>query len=200
MSMISDLILVAEPFALEAPNASPIIKAAIKFKIMQIDKKRFTFFIISCVVVFLIALQATGNLNASEIIGFNRNLKNYNAKLQIFDRNSNRVAFFKVAVAKSDEQKMYGLMNLKQLPKEYGMLFPFKETQVITMWMKNTEIPLDMIFIDDDNEIATIKNNAQPNSLEIISSEKEVKYVLEINGGLAKELGIKVRQKVQILN
>lgn len=196
MSMISDLILVGEPFALAAPHASQ----EIKFKIMQIDKKRFTFFIISCAVVFLIALQATGKLNASEIVGFNRDLKNYNAKLQIFDRNSNRVASFKVAIAKSDEQKMYGLMNLTKLPKEYGMFFPFKESQVITMWMKNTKIPLDMIFIDDDNEIATIKSNAKPNSLEIISSEKEVKYVLEINAGLAKELGIEVRQKVQILN
>lgn len=167
---------------------------------MKIDKKRLTISIVSCVVIFLIALQVSGKLNASDIEGFNRNLKNYNAKLQIFDRDSNKIASFKIAIAKSDEQKMYGLMNLNKLPKEYGMLFPFKESQVVMMWMKNTDIPLDMIFIDADNEIASIAENAKPHSLEFISSQREVKFVLEINAGLAKELGIEVRQTVQILN
>jgi uncharacterized membrane protein (UPF0127 family) len=68
------------------------------------------------------------------------------------------------------------------------------------MWMKNTKIPLDIIFIDGDDEISTIKSDAKINSLELISSEKEVKYVLEINAGLAKELRLEARQKVQILN
>jgi|GEM_PF-969307 len=194
--MISDLILVGEPFVLAASHASEVIK----LKIMQIAKKRFTFFVIGCVVILLIALQASRNLGASDIAGFNRDLKNYNAKLQIFDRNSKLVASFNIAIAKSDEQKMYGLMNLKKLPEDHGMLFSFKESQVINMWMKNTEIPLDMIFIDTDDEISAIRSHAKPNSLELISSEKEARYVLEINAGLAQELGIEARQKVKILN
>ena len=167
---------------------------------MQIAKKRFTFFVIGCVVILFIVLQASNNIGASDVTRFNRDLKNYNAKLQIFDRDSKLVASFKIAIAKSDDQKMYGLMNLDNLPKDHGMLFPFKETQVINMWMKNTKIPLDIIFIDGDDEISTIKSDAKINSLELISSEKEVKYVLEINAGLAKELRLEARQKVQILN
>ena len=67
------------------------------------------------------------------------------------------------------------------------------------MWMKNTPLSLDMIFIDADDEVATIVENTKPNSLDLISSEREVKYVLEINAGLAQKLGIEVRHKVQIL-
>ena len=194
--MMSDLILVGEPFVVEASHASEVTK----LKIMQIAKKRFTFFIVGCVVILFIVLQASNNIGASDVTRFNRDLKNYNAKLQIFDRDSKLVASFKIAIAKSDDQKMYGLMNLDNLPKDHGMLFPFKENQVINMWMKNTKIPLDIIFIDGDDEISTIKSDAKINSLELISSEKEVKYVLEINAGLAKELGLEARQKVQILN
>jgi uncharacterized membrane protein (UPF0127 family) len=193
---MSDLILAGEPFIIEASHASEVTK----LKIMQIAKKRFTFFIIGCVVILLIVLQASNNIGASDVTRFNRDLKNYNAKLQIFDRNSKLVASFNIAIAKSDEQKMYGLMNLKKLPKDHGMLFSFKESQVINMWMKNTKIPLDMIFIDTDNEISVIRSDSKPNSLELISSEKEARYVLEINAGLAQELGIEARQKVKILN
>ncbi len=196
MSMMSDLILVGEPFVVEASHASEVTK----LKIMQIAKKRFTFFIVGCVVILFTVLQASKNIGASDVTRFNRDLKNYNAKLQIFDRDSKLVASFKIAIAKSDDQKMYGLMNLDNLPKDHGMLFPFKESQVINMWMKDTKIPLDMIFIDDDDEISIIKSDAKINSLELISSEKEAKYVLEINAGLAKEFGMEARQKVQILN
>lgn len=167
---------------------------------MKIDKKRFTFFVISCTVVLLVALKTSANLDSDNIVGFNSNLKNYNAKLQIFDRESKKIASFKIAIAKTEEQKIYGLMNLNKLPKEYGMLFPFKNSQIVMMWMKNTKIPLDMIFIDADNEVASIAENTKPNSLELISSQREVKYVLEVNAGTAKKLGIEVRQKVQILN
>ena len=196
MSIMSDLILAGEPFIIEASHASEVTK----LKIMQIAKKRFTFFIIGCAVILFIVLQASRNIGASDVTRFNRDLKNYNAKLQIFDRDSKLVASFKIAIAKSDDQKMYGLMNLDNLPKDHGMLFPFKENQVINMWMKNTKIPLDIIFIDGDDEISTIKSDAKINSLELISSGKEAKYVLEINAGLAKELGLEARQKVQILN
>jgi uncharacterized membrane protein (UPF0127 family) len=66
------------------------------------------------------------------------------------------------------------------------------------MWMKNTRIALDMVFIDKNNQIATIVTNTEPYSLDIISSEKEVKKVLEINAGLVKKFGIKVGQKIKI--
>lgn len=131
---------------------------------------------------------------------FNKDPKNYNAKIQIYDRESKKIAEFKIAIAETEQQKMYGLMNLKNLPIDQGMLFPFRPNQVINMWMKNTKIPLDIIFIDSDNEISSIHSNAEPESEEIISSIKEARYALEINGGLSKKLGIESRQKVQIFN
>ncbi len=143
-------------------------------------------------------MQLPESIDAKEILNFNRDVKNYNVKLQIVDSKSEEIANFLVAVANDEAKKMYGLMNLDKLPQNRGMLFPFFKSQVILMWMKNTRIPLDMIFIDSDNMIATIKTNAKPYSLETISSEKEVKKVLEINGGLVEKLGIKVGQKVII--
>jgi len=138
------------------------------------------------------------NLDANTIIEFNRDLQNYNVKLQILDQHDKEVAKFSVAIADNDHKKMYGLMKLNSLPKDFGMLFPFFRNQVIAMWMKNTRIPLDMIFIDSDDIIASITTDTEPYSLEIISSEKEVNQVLEINAGLVAKLGIKVGQKIKI--
>lgn len=161
--------------------------------------KRFTFVIFACVAVTFIILRTPQNTDAKEILEFNRDLKNYNAKLQIFDSNNKEVVQFSIAIADSDEKKMYGLMNLDHLQEDCGMFFSFHKSQIITMWMKNTRIALDMLFIDKNNEIATIATNAEPYSLDIISSEKEVQKVLEINAGLVEKFGIKVGQKV-ILN
>jgi hypothetical protein len=118
--------------------------------------------------------------------------------LQIFNQDSKQVAEFTIAIADDDHKKMYGLMNLKHLPENNGMIFTFDKTQVVTMWMKNTLIPLDMLFIDDANIIVNIKTDATPKSLEVISSEKPVKKVVEINGGLSKKLGIEIGQKIKV--
>lgn len=197
--MMSDLILVGEPFVLAASHAFQVTKPANRFKIMKFNKKRLTFLILGCIATLAIGLQVYDYVGAKDVAGFNRNLKNYNAKLQIFDRDSNKVASFKIAIADTDEKRMYGLMFLDKLPQDHGMLFPFGESQLVMMWMKNTKISLDMIFIDADDEIATIAENTKPYSLDLISSGREVKYVLEINAGLAKKLGLEARQKVQIL-
>lgn len=164
----------------------------------KFDLKSCTVVIFSCIVIVFIILQAPQNIDAKEILEFNRDLQNYNAKLQIIDSRSHQVAEFSIAIADSEEKKMYGLMNLDQLPKDFGMLFPFEKSQVIAMWMKNTRIPLDMIFIGEDDAIVNIKTDAVPYSLDIISSEKETKKVLEINGGSVKRLKIKVGQRVRI--
>ncbi len=86
---------------------------------------------------------------------------------------------YKCKVAKSEEQKKIGLQNIKELPENEGMLFIYDESQEVTMWMKDTLIPLDIIFVNDDDEIIAI-HKGTPNSLEPIS-EKEVKYVIELN-------------------
>lgn len=159
--------------------------------------KRCTFVILTCVAVIAIILRAPQTIDAKEILEFNRDPKNYNLKLQIVTEDGKVVSEFKTAVANSEEKKMYGLMNLDKLPQDFAMLFPFRKNQVVVMWMKNTRIPLDMLFIDEDDFIVNIAPYAQPYSLDLISSEKEVDRVLEINGGLTVTQGIKVGQRVK---
>ena len=130
--------------------------------------------------------------------------KNYNIKLQIINAASkktpetNKIKEFLVAVATNEEQQERGLMFVKNLPKNYGMLFDFKEEKVVNMWMKNTKITLDIIFIDKNHKIVAIKHKAQPESLDIINCKFLITMVLEINGGLADELGIKLGDEIKI--
>lgn len=89
-------------------------------------------------------------------------------------------------------------MNLKKLHPKYGMIFIFESPRIINMWMKNTYIPLDMIFIDENNQIIKIEKNTTPHSLEIISSDKKAIKVLEINAGLSDKFDIKIGNKIDL--
>jgi uncharacterized membrane protein (UPF0127 family) len=131
----------------------------------------------------------------SDALEFNQDKKNYNLKLEILDKNK-KVAEFFVAVADTDKKRLYGLMNLKNFPRNNGMLFVFDKAAILNMWMKNTNISLDMIFIDENNKIINIAENTTPFSLDVISSQLPCIKVLEINGGLSKILKIKVGQRV----
>jgi len=169
------------------------------------NKKNLTLIVVILLIVaafgFILKSNYMHHLLGKYAVGsFNDNFKNYNRIFNIYDENDNEVASFKTALADDDEKKRTGLMNLKELPQDYGMVFTFFPSQLVSMWMKNTLIELDMIFVDADNEIATIKHRAQPHSLDIISSQREVIMVLEINGGLCEKLGIKEGQKIQFLN
>ena len=82
------------------------------------------------------------------------------------------------------------------MPVNQGMLFDFEYPQKITMWMKNTYIPLDMLFIDNDGVIVSIAANTEPMSTETISSGQEVRAVLEVNANQAETHGIKVGDRV----
>ena len=120
--------------------------------------------------------------------------KNYDIKLQIINNatEKQRINNFIIKIAKSEDEQERGLMFIDYLPKNYGMLFKFEEEKIINMWMKNTKISLDMIFIDGKGIIKKIVANTKPNSLEIISSDFFVDKVLEINGGLCAKLNIAV--------
>ena len=148
---------------------------------------------------FLIfALVIVNPLNAKEVGPFNSNLKNYNVKLQILNKDKKQIAEFATAIADDNYKRRVGLMNLNSLPKNNAMLFIFEESQVIEMWMKNTVIPLDMLFIDKNNIITKIVTNTTPFALATISSKNPVNRVLEINAGLSDKLGIKVGKVVKI--
>jgi len=104
---------------------------------------------------------------------------------------------FTVEVARSSDEQATGLMNRQTLAPDRGMIFPFDEIRVASFWMKNTLIPLDMVFVRADGTIANIEANTVPLSLEPVYSIEPVAAVLEIAGGRAEELGIKAGDKVK---
>ena len=108
----------------------------------------------------------------------------------------NGVHVFTVEIAKTDEERQKGLMFRKELPEGRGMLFDFKPDQHVSMWMRNTYIPLDMLFINGDGTIRRIAENTEPLSEKTIPSGGPVRGVLEVVGGTAKKLGIKAGDKV----
>jgi uncharacterized protein len=104
---------------------------------------------------------------------------------------------FDVEMALTEAQREHGLMFRKELGPYEGMLFDFFREQQVSFWMKNTLIPLDMVFIAGDGTIKHIHANAVPMSTDTIPSEFPVRAVLEINGGSARLLGIKPGDKVK---
>jgi len=100
------------------------------------------------------------------------------------------VQVFSVEMATTEEEKTNGLMYRKELPDGRGMLFDFSPEQEVSMWMKNTFIPLDMIFIRADGRILRIAENTEPQSTRIIPSMGVAKGVLEVIAGTAKKYGI----------
>jgi len=102
-----------------------------------------------------------------------------------------RLHRFKVWMAVSNAQRERGLMFVKSLAENEGMLFIYPAPQVISMWMKNTYIPLDMLFIRADGKVARVVANTTPHSLDTIESKEPVLAVLELKGGTAAKLGIK---------
>lgn len=109
-------------------------------------------------------------------------------RVEIVTRNGVRV--FDVELAVTAEERSKGLMFRRELPEGRGMLFDFVGEGPISMWMKNTYISLDMIFIRADGRIARIAENTTPQSETTIPSGAPVKAVLEVIAGTAKRLGI----------
>src|SRR3954447_24750635 len=106
------------------------------------------------------------------------------------------VQVFSVELATTDQERATGLMYRKELPEGKGMLFDFSPAQEISMWMKNTYVSLDMIFIRPDGRILRIAENTEPLSIKIISSRGAAKGVLEVVGGTARKYGIEPGDRV----
>ncbi len=104
---------------------------------------------------------------------------------------------FQVEVMRTAEQRARGLMHRRYLPADRGMLFDFARVEPVAMWMENTFIPLDMLFIRADGTIARIAENTEPLSQRTIPSGEPVLSVLEINGGVSRTLGIKPGDRVE---
>jgi uncharacterized protein len=138
--------------------------------------------------LFVLAFLASPLLAASQVGAAEQ------GTLEIATKSGVRI--FSVELAVTDEERAKGLMNREQVPDGYGMLFDFKQEQQVSMWMKNTLVSLDMIFIRDDGRIARIAERTEVKSEKIISSGAPVRAVLEVVAGTAKKYGIAAGDKV----
>ena len=125
-----------------------------------------------------------------------RELENWEKNIIKISNSSDILHTFEVYIADSNSKRKKGLMYIENLPNNHGMLFKFNSPRIASMWMKNTYISLDLLFIDKNQTIVKIHNNAEPFNLKSISSKLKLKWVLEINGGLAEELGINPGNKI----
>jgi uncharacterized membrane protein (UPF0127 family) len=103
---------------------------------------------------------------------------------------------FTVEMALTPSQMEQGLMFRRALAPNAGMLFDFKEPTITAMWMKNTWIPLDMLFADQYGRIVDIHERAVPESLDTIAPKVPARIVIELNGGTIARLGIRIGDKI----
>jgi uncharacterized protein len=104
---------------------------------------------------------------------------------------------FEVEVARSAREREVGLMYRRALPTERGMLFIFPKEQIIYMWMKNTYLPLDMVFVSRSGRVVGVKRDAAPMSEELITSGPPAYAVIELNAGVAKAIGVATGDSVR---
>ena len=117
-------------------------------------------------------------------------LKEFNRAQLLIETTNSGCVLFNVYIATNSQQRSQGLMYIRSMAADEGMLFIYSQPAQISMWMKNTLIPLDMLFISNTSRISSIHENAVPLSETIIKSKETVAGVLELNGGAARRYGI----------
>ena len=95
-----------------------------------------------------------------------------------------------IYIAATDEQRSRGLMHVRNMPESTGMLFLYDYDARLSMWMKNTFIPLDILFVRADGSVSSIAYNTEPLSLRSIAALEPVRFVLELNAGVAEKFSI----------
>jgi uncharacterized membrane protein (UPF0127 family) len=144
--------------------------------------------------IFLVLLVVAIALGLKSFFPCNH-LNKEDFKITSFDGKKQK-ALFRLEIADTEATRLKGLMYRKELPENTGMIFDFEKPDYYAMWMKNTYISLDMIFIGCDNKVKDIYKKAKPLSLERINSNTDFCYVLEINGGLADKKNITIGDNI----
>lgn len=103
---------------------------------------------------------------------------------------------FTIEVADETHERQKGLMHRTEMDPKHGMLFVFDSLQIVTMWMQNTPLSLDMIFVKPDGKVATIASRTTPFSTDVITSRVPVSHVLEVNAGISTLIGLKVGDRL----
>lgn len=112
-------------------------------------------------------------------------------------RGDRQVARFQAEIARTDDEQKRGLSGRSGMARNSGMIFPFAPPRPASFWMKDTHMPLDMLFVRTDGSIDMIARDARPGDLTPISTGTPVAAVIEIPGGMAKRLGIEVNDDVR---
>ncbi|GER60819.1 DUF192 domain-containing protein [Patiriisocius marinus] len=155
-------------------------------------------YIILTAISFTLGLQScketvTENKSLTQEIEFSND-----GSLKVFSNDSEtEISTFNIETAIGNYETETGLMHRKSMPKDYGMLFIFDKVQPRSFYMKNTIIELDIIYLDEDKNIVKIYHNAKPFDPTSLPSEAPIKYVLEVNGGIATSLNIKVGDRTE---
>jgi hypothetical protein len=137
--------------------------------------------------------QETKKAIKTEPIGFTKE-----GSLQIFKKETDSLLVnLDIEIAETDYETQTGLMYRKGMATKQGMLFIFPDVRRHSFYMKNTEFPLDIIFIDENLKIASFQENAQPMDESGLPSEVPVKYVLEINAGLSEKWALEIDDKIE---
>lgn len=150
---------------------------------------------LKCLLLLLMALLCAGGVRAQPAGGMEP-LSAFPQSLLSIRTAAGKVINFQIWLADTPRRDQQGLMFVKEMDAHAGMLFLFPGDQPVSMWMKNTYIPLDMLFIDARGRVDFIAANTTPFSTDIISPNRPEYAVLELNGGAAVEYGIAVGDTV----
>ncbi|MFH1284899.1 MAG: DUF192 domain-containing protein [Candidatus Peregrinibacteria bacterium] len=148
-------------------------------------------------IVLVTALVATSAISVIAILQETDTATKEGNLVFIDPENSSAITGIDIEFAQTDEEISRGLMNRESMPEDYGMLFVYDTSEQRSFWMKDTEIPLDIVFIDENFNISNIQGHTEPLSQTPIPSVEPARYVLEVNAGFADEWGIKKGDIVQ---
>lgn len=137
--------------------------------------------------------KETGQPRSAGIEAFDQNRKSDTLVIIADDGKKHSLDVY---LALDYEEKRQGLMHVLTMPETTGMLFVYETADLHSMWMKNTFIPLDMVFARADGSVATVIHNAQPHSLKSQAATEPVTYVLELNAGVARQLNIGLNSRI----
>ena len=146
-----------------------------------------TVFVICLALIGVPACKAPAETKAAAAASLE---ENFERGLLLIEADDGAQLEFDIYLAVDYEQQRRGLMFVRQLPERSGMLFVYDEDEVHSMWMKNTYISLDLVFIRGDGTVASVIRDAQPLSDQTLSSTEPVSYVLELNAGVTRRYNI----------
>lgn len=159
-------------------------------------KRLIAIFIIILVILILLGLRFGHRIKNTDNDSNNDTVSDTVSKIQI--QTESETLTLNIEIARTPEERETGLSNRQSLPETHGMLFIFQDEQIHTFWMKDTYIPLDIIFINSNKRIVHISENTLLNQTqEIYSSLEPSQYVLEVNAGWCNENNVKLGDSVE---